>query len=456
MLTMSALDRLPVPVARVVVRPWFAYAACGCLALVLRIVWVWWVDRDGFVLNDAMLYNANAVAINEGLGFRPPQGGPSAQWPPGYSTVLAGLYWLFGIDPFWGELFNAVVGAITVVLLMLLIERVVDRRAAILGGVMLAVLPGPILWTDLLVTETLYTGMFVLLLLVLAHATPTWRWMAAIGAVIGLGALVRGEALTWSLLPVVLFWRDLPKVELVGKLAVTGVVTAACLAPWTIRNAIVMDAFVPIATNASATLWSGHHPGATGGQTYPPESYYLQFDQEPPLRELQSGTALRNDAIEYMFTHPLHELQLIPLKLIHLNRGDSFALDWVNDAPGEPPIAPINVERIGVLADTGYYGLLTLFVLGAVVLGREFWRSRMGRVFTTTLLTALFLYGFLYYGNYRYRLPYEPLMVLVAATFLTRLWAARRAVAVSSLPTSSASTGSATGAAGIVPIRSEV
>ena len=428
---MSVLDRLPAPVGRVAVRPWFAYAACGLLALVLRIMWVWWVDRDGFVLNDAMLYNANAVAINQGLGFRPPQGGPSAQWPPGYSTVLAGLYWLFGIDPFWGELFNAVVGAVTVVLLMLLIDRVVDRPSAIVGGVMLAVLPGPILWTDLLVTETLYTAMFVLLLLVLAHAAPTWRWMVVIGAVIGLGALVRGEALTWSLLPLVLFWRDVTKIELVKKLAVSGVVAAACLAPWTIRNAIVMDAFVPIATNASATLWSGHHAGATGGQTYPPESYYQQFDQEPPLRELQSGTALRNDAIEYMFTHPLHELQLIPLKLIHLNRGDSFALDWVNDAPGVAPISPINVERIGVLADIGYYGLLTLFLLGAVVLGGRFWRSRMGRVFAASLLTALFLYGFLYYGNYRYRLPYEPLMVLVAATFLTRLWAMRRVVSMS-------------------------
>jgi hypothetical protein len=291
--------------------------------------------------------------------------------------------------------------------------------------VTLAVLPGPILWTDVLVTETLYTAMFVLFLLVLAHATPTWRWMFAIGAVIGLGALVRGEALTWSLLPIVLFWRDIPKVELAKQLAVAAAVVTLCLAPWTIRNAIVMDAFVPVATNASATLWSGHHEGATGGQTYPPESYYLQFDQEPPLRELQSGKALRNDAIEYMFTHPLHELQLIPLKLIHLNRGDSYALDWVNDAPRVAPIAPINVERIGVLADAGYYGLLAIFLLGAVYLGRSFWLTRMGRVFLATFATALFLYGFLYYGNYRYRLPYEPLMVLVASAFVTKIWSMR-------------------------------
>ena len=231
------------------------------------------------------------------------------------------------------------------------------------------------------------------------------------------------------LLPIVLFWRDLPRIELAKRIASAAAVTIVCLMPWTIRNAIVMDAFVPVATNASATLWSGHHAGATGGQTYPPEEYYLQFDQEPPLRELQSGAALRRDAIEYMMTHPFHELRLIPLKLVHLNRGDSYALDWVNAAPGIAPISPINVERIGVVADAGYYGLLTLFLLGAVVLGRPFWRTRMGRVFAASFLTAVFMYGFLYYGNYRYRLPYEPLMVLVAATFLTQLWDWRREAA---------------------------
>ncbi len=50
-------------------------------------------------------------------------------------------------------------------------------------------------------------------------------------------------------------------------------------------------------------------------------------------------------------------------------------------------------------------------------------------MFAASFLTALFLYGFLYYGNYRYRLPYEPLMVLVAAAFLTQLWDWRRAAA---------------------------
>jgi hypothetical protein len=132
-----------------------------------------------------------------------------------------------------------------------------------------------------------------------------------------------------------------------------------------------------------------------------------------------------------MLTHPLRELELIPLKLIHLNRGDSYALDWVN-APGvgeAPPLSPIQVERISVLADLGYYGLLTLTVVGGIVLGMRFWRSPIGRIAGTSFVTALVLYGFVYYGNYRYRLPYEPLMVLIAAALVTGAFRGRELLA---------------------------
>ncbi len=89
------------------------------------------------------------------------------------------------------------------------------------------------------------------------------------------------------------------------------------------------------------------------------------------------------------------------------------------------PLSEINVERIGVIADLGYYGLLTLTVLGVFLLGRGFWRSSIGRVVATSFLTALLLYGFLYYGNYRYRMPYEPMMIVVSATLVTRMFRSR-------------------------------
>ncbi len=405
---------------------WFPHAALFSLALVLRVCWVLWVERTGFPFTDALFYHGHGESISRGDGFEAlGVEGPSARWPPAYSVVLGGLYWLFGVDPLVGELFNALTGAVTVVLLMLLVERTLDRRTAIVAGTILTVMPGPILWTDVLVTETLFTAVFVGFFLVLAFARPTWGWMAAIGAVMGLGALVRGEALTWGLLPIVLFWRDFSRVDLLKRISVVAAAAVVVMSPWTIRNAIVMDAFVPVATNASQTLWSGHNDAATGGQVYPPPEYFDRFGPEAPEWELESVAALRNDAFEFMIENPVRELELIPLKIIHLNRGDSYALDWVNNDPDVPPISAINVERIGVIADAAYFALLTLTLLGVVTLGRPFWRQPIGRLVATSFLTALFLYGFLYYGNYRYRLPYEPFMIVVASSVLVGVWSRR-------------------------------
>ena len=407
--------------------PWFPHVALFTLALAVRVTWVLAIDRTGFAFNDALMYHSTAENLSEGHGYVPFTGGPTARWPPGFSTVLGGLYWLFGVHPIVGELFNAVVGAVTVVLLMLIAERVLDRGTAIVAGTMLAVLPGPIMWTDVLVSETLYTALFVAALLILVRARPTWGWLLAFGVAVGIGALVRGEALTWLVLPVVMWWRLVPWRSLARVMLVAVASAGVVMVPWTVRNAVVMDAFVPVATNASETLWSGHNDDATGAQVYPPADYDERFDQALPALELERAKALRNDAIEYMVRHPVRELELVPLKLLHLNRGDSYVLDWVN-APGTneaPPISRIQAERIRVVADLGYYGLLTLAVLGAVVLGRRFWGSRIGRIAGASFATALFLYGFLYYGNYRYRLPYEPLMVLVAAALVARVFRSR-------------------------------
>jgi 4-amino-4-deoxy-L-arabinose transferase-like glycosyltransferase len=408
---------------------WAPHVVLFSVALALRVAWVLAVRRTGFAFNDAIMYHTTAIGLTRGEGYTPLTGGPTARWPPGYSTVLGGVYSVFGIEPTAGELLNALIGAMTVVLLMLAVERAVDRRTAIVAGAILAVLPGPIMWTDVLVAETLYTAIFVAALLVLVHARPTWRWTAAIGLVIGLGALVRGEALTWVLLPCALWWSVLPRRALVARLALVVAVAAVVLTPWTIRNAVVMGAFVPVATNASQTLWSGHHEGATGAQTYPPPGFEDRFGPALPERELGASKALRDDAIEFMFTNPVRELQLIPLKLIHLHRGDSYVLDWVNAPPdpGEPPLSRINAERIGVAADAGYYSLLAMTVLGGIWLGRAFWRMPVGRLIATSFVTALFLYGFLYYGNYRYRMPYTPMMIVVASTFLARIWVLRPA-----------------------------
>jgi hypothetical protein len=57
---------------------------------------------------------------------------------------------------------------------------------------------------------------------------------------------------------------------------------------------------------------------------------------------------------------------------------------------------------------------------------RPLWRIPMMRGVLVFLALAIPLYGFVYYGNVRYHVALEPLMVMVVAPALGAAWAARR------------------------------
>lgn len=398
------------------------------VAFLVRLTWVLSLDRDGFAFNDSVFYSAGANSILHGNGYLGLDGTPTARWPPGYSTLLAAVYRVFGSDPLHGEILNAVLGAAAVPLLYLLVRPWFGRRVALIAAVMLCVMPGPIIWTDLLVTETLVTLLFLGFFVLATRSRPTWGWAIGLGAYVGLATMVRGEAPIWMLVPLVLWWRAAGWKVSFARLAAAGAALALVMTPWVIRNQRVFDSFVPLALNSSETLWAGHNPGATGAQMYPSQELLdrLAAGAEGPARALAVSDGLRDESVRYMVHHPVRELTLIPRKVVALLRGDSYAFDWVNMAP-YPALGENATWFFGTLADAAWFALLALTVVGVFGLGRAVWRRPLMVAIATSFLTALVLYGFVYYGNYRYRLPYEPLMMVVAALVVERGLAGLRA-----------------------------
>jgi hypothetical protein len=184
------------------------------------------------------------------------------------------------------------------------------------------------------------------------------------------------------------------------------------VAPWTIRNAGVAHSFVPVSTNASSTLWSGHNPHANGGPVYQPPAELAALSR---LSEADSAAKQRRQAIDWATSHPLRELELIPLKLKSLARGDSVVIStWIN-ATGQRPLGTTQAAIAGRLADIASYALIALLLVVVAFRARTLWRNPATRAMLAFLATAVPLYGFIYYGNVRYRLPLEPLMLLVVA-----------------------------------------
>ena len=154
------------------------------------------------------------------------------------------------------------------------------------------------------------------------------------------------------------------------------VAAALTILPWTIRNVVVMDSFIPVATNASTTLWSGHNPNANGGPTYAPPELLARIPQHlpPKVYEVEEAGVLRREAVNWAIHNPHKELGLIPRKLVALNSGTSGVLDTWFNAGKERQVPTSSRILYGILADVTAHFLLFVTLVSLLLVGlRRLW-----------------------------------------------------------------------------------
>jgi 4-amino-4-deoxy-L-arabinose transferase-like glycosyltransferase len=411
------------------------------VALTARSLWVANFPADpgdGRHLNDTQFYFGSAVQLAEGKGYVSPWTGvTTAQWPPGYTFLLAGLFRLFGahVEVGWGA--NIVLGALTCVALYAVGCLIAGQRAGALAGLLLAVLPGHVFFSSVLLSEipfTLLTVVTMALILIVPRARGDRMALrlAVVGALIGVAALVRGQGLI--LLPTAaLFWW-LSTADLLRALKWTAVITVACLAviaPWTIRNYRTMGSFVFISTNEGGNLYMGNHEGASGGFQFEAGVWIVDEYAHLSLKrqEVESSSRALREGLDFMIHNPGKELQLAGSKLRYLYQDDEESLSWI-EAPevGKP------LESRPVWADITndfYFTVLALSAGGLIV-----WLRRpRSAVALPLIMVLLFTAGqLLFFTVTRFHFPMLPSFCLLAAVGVVkgaeRVWslaAARRA-----------------------------
>jgi 4-amino-4-deoxy-L-arabinose transferase-like glycosyltransferase len=405
--------------------------AIGVLALALRTAWALVYGRIANGPHDALFYQIAASNLEAGHGYTRLFGEATAQWPPGYPFIVSLAYEVFGVHVKLGLAINVVLGAATAMLLYLIGLRSFGRAGGRFAGTAFAILPAPIVYTGLFLSETTFIFLLVAFL-ALAVYLPKRVWTPGVlGVVAGLAALTKGEGILLFLIPLAMWW-GLPRREWLRSAAVLLAAMALTILPWTIRNAIEMDAFIPVSSNASLTLWSGHNDDANGAQTYAPESLLARAESGDPTREeVEGAKLLRREAVSWAIHNPHKELGLIPRKLLALGNSASYVFPiWFN-APGDRQLGRSSIIVFSVLADAFDYFLIFLTLAALVLIGgRRLWRlDPVLRGALAYLAASLVTYGFVYYGQFRYRLAMEPLMILVATPLVLRVWQQRRAFA---------------------------
>ena len=204
-----------------------------------------------------------ATALYQGEGFANPfvrKTGPTAWMPPVLPAVLAGLLWLADGDRdivMAAVIFLQVFVLIGTGVLILLLARRTTRRVGPLAA--LAVFVIWLLCDFRLWFQTTHDGWIVLLVLDLLLAGLCWgrplrRWSTAAGWGVlgGLCMLTTPIAiLVWGGMTLAVAVRERAWTRLVA----AGLAVAVTLAPWTVRNYLVLGRVIPVKSNLAYELY---------------------------------------------------------------------------------------------------------------------------------------------------------------------------------------------------------
>ncbi|MBM4376089.1 MAG: glycosyltransferase family 39 protein [Deltaproteobacteria bacterium] len=244
------------------------------LALALRLAVVAWAASRIPPTADGTFYQTVAERIARGLGYTWlwPDGAVTyaAHYPVGYPALLGAAYAVFGASAAVAMSLQALLGALAAAAVHRLLAR--HGRAALIGGLLVAVHPGLVAYTPAMMTE----GVAASLVLCATFAASRARHYAgtrsrdriaallATGVLAGLAVLVRPQLLV--LAPVLGLVAAAPRRRPRAATAalITGLALVTC-APWTLRNCARMNRCALVSVNGGWNLLLGTNPEARGG-----------------------------------------------------------------------------------------------------------------------------------------------------------------------------------------------
>jgi 4-amino-4-deoxy-L-arabinose transferase-like glycosyltransferase len=221
---------------------------------------------------DAVGYAAIAANLDRGEGFTlgPEATQPASNYSPGLPLFVGGVYKLSGgVHERSARLVLALIGSLAVLFSYLIGRRLSGPLAGLTGAGAVAIYPALLEYQGMLMGEplaaTLLSGA-VLAMLWAADGDGYGRWLAP-GALLGALVLVRPEYLAISIPIAVVVFALAGRESWRRGLAQAAILLAGLvlvIAPWTVRNAVELDRFVPVSTGGGQVLFSGSYMPSGG------------------------------------------------------------------------------------------------------------------------------------------------------------------------------------------------
>jgi 4-amino-4-deoxy-L-arabinose transferase-like glycosyltransferase len=447
------------------------------LLIVVTIMLAATAVRVGYVLatpgyapgHDDRAFDTLAVGVSRSGAYPDVNGHATAYRPPGYTYVLAGVYAVSGVGHdrlIAARLFQALVGTAVVALVGALAFRLFGWRAAVAALLLSSFYPPLILVGAALVGElqAVFLELAALLAVLAWSRTHRWRWVWITGVLGGALTLTRSNgfvvvvALAAGLAleagwrrplapafeagnppPLALALEAGERRPLAGihgpersggrQLLPAGAALAialAVVAPWTIRNAVVMHSFIPVSDELGGTLAGTYNPVSAADPTQPAYWHLLaqipQYQQDAEALAAGPEAPFQNHllhlALDYGGHHPAYIAKVAfynTLRLVDLHglENDRFTATLVG----------VTSKWWSDATVIGFWVVLPLAVAGVSI------GSVRRRVPGLVWLAAGLLFLSIVFVNSetpRLRLPLDPFRIVLAAGSIATLLRDRR------------------------------
>ena len=315
------------------------------VALAVRAALVVWARGHFPPVADGEFYHRFALRLASGAGYTLtwPDGVVTyvSHYPVGYPALLAVAYRLFGGTAGVAMGLNAVLGALAAGAAHRVALREASPRAALAGGLLVALHPALVLYTPAIMTEGVSAALLVIALACIpARGTPaSMRLLRTVlaGVVFGIATLVRPQLI--AVAPI-LAWIFAPT----HRVQTVALVLAGALAvvlPWTARNCVRMNRCALVSVNGGWNLLIGAQT-ESGGWTEPRRALACR----EVWGEADKDVCFERAAREDIRGAPRAWLARIPRKL-------AMTFDGFVAGPWYSPVEPRAVRRPRARANRG-------------------------------------------------------------------------------------------------------
>ncbi|MCX6142014.1 MAG: hypothetical protein NTZ35_02220 [Ignavibacteriales bacterium] len=336
---------------------------------------------------------------------------PTAYRPIGYPAFLGFIYYFFGHHLIFVKLLQALADIMISFLIYLLLAGH-PERTRVLGAALWAFFAPAVFYSNLLLSETVFTFLFVLITWILSRKyVGSTSQAVVLGALLGILTLIKPTSVVFVLvLPLLMRQFEIP----LRKLYPMAIAFMLVLAPWLVRNYLVFGEFA-LSSNGGINLMIGNNASATGAYKYPADQSYSsgskgEFDVDRKALRAAAG---------YIVSNPVASTINAAKKIGRLFESEGGLLVMTfHDAPEDgsthygTKYASLPLSWI-LLTNFCYFIIMlgAIFGLFAAEKGRLWW-------IVISVLVGWLVVHAVFFGGGRFHFPLMPLMAAYAAQFL--------------------------------------